>query len=382
MIKKLNGAGTIYDLPNGKVKYELRYTDENDECRRHTMVFNRRSDAEKERKRYALHNSKGLFFSVCTVEEFGNYVLLEMSKNDDRLDSSIIREKQVLLNQIIPHIGTERMDDLTTDMIQDMIGNIKETQSASTAKKAYLLMKKIVNYYRNVNKLSKDIMKGVAHPCKNVREKETVFFSQEEVEKICEAATRKDDDGKYVYRYGNAVALIAHTGMRVGEALALTWNNVDFEKNEIRIYNTITDRSYGECNNILYGQQAVENKDKYSSRTIKFTPFALEMLKSLKEQSGNSKYVVCNKKGEIVRETYVNREFHKILDAVKIKVDKGGGVNILRDSFGLFLANNNFTPENIACILGFAKESSTEKYFADKKHKEFIEKCAENEFFN
>lgn len=115
---------------------------------------------------------------------------------------------------------------------------------------------------------------------------------------------------------------------------------------------------------------------------LKFTPLALETLKSLKEQNGNSKYVVCNKKGEIVRETYVNREFHKILDAVKIKVDKGGGVNILRNSFGLFLANNNFTPENIACILGFAKESSTEKYFADKKHKEFIEKCAGNEFFN
>lgn len=49
MIKKLNGAGTIYALPNGKVKYELRYTDENDECGRHTMEFTKRSDAEKER---------------------------------------------------------------------------------------------------------------------------------------------------------------------------------------------------------------------------------------------------------------------------------------------------------------------------------------------
>lgn len=132
------------------------------------------------------------------------------------------------------------------------------------------------------------------------------------------------------------------------------------------------------CNEISSNSYSYKTFDEVFALIVK-----AKKIKGTKEKSilrEIQTYVVCNKKGEIVRETYVNREFHKILDAVKIKVDKGGGVNILHDSFGLFLANNNFTPENIACILGFAKESSTENILQIKNIKSLLKNAPETTF--
>lgn len=80
--------------------------------------------------------------------------------------------------------------------------------------------------------------------------------------------------------------------------LALTWDDIDFEKHTIRICKTVNDRSIDENGKIDYAQKVQGfAKTKTSNRTIKMTEYALVALEELKKQNGAYNYVVCNKKG-------------------------------------------------------------------------------------
>ena len=56
---------------------------------------------------------------------------------------------------------------------------------------------------------------------------DVVFYTESELEFICREARRVYGNGAPVYRYGEAIVLLANTGMRVGELLALNWNSVN-----------------------------------------------------------------------------------------------------------------------------------------------------------
>ncbi len=88
-------------------------------------------------------------------------------------------------------------------------------------------------------------------------------FSKEELAAILDAA---ESDWAPVFK------LLAGTGMREGEAFALTWSDVDWNREEIRISKTFS-RGH-----------ATAPKTRDSNRTISLTPIALEALRELKSR--------------------------------------------------------------------------------------------------
>lgn len=74
-----------------------------------------------------------------------------------------------------------------------------------------------------------------------------------------------DDDGIcYLIKQGSMIIrLTLATGMRRGEVFGLTWKNVDFDKNHIRI------------NTNLQNGKLEKPKTKYSIRTIKVDSMSL-----------------------------------------------------------------------------------------------------------
>lgn len=78
-------------------------------------------------------------------------------------------------------------------------------------------------------------------PTKNavkVEEKEIEFFNDTDITKFKIEALRTYNNNKPVYKYGSGLVGILYTGMRISEALALRWNDIDFEHNDINVQET------------------------------------------------------------------------------------------------------------------------------------------------
>lgn len=67
-----------------------------------------------------------------------------------------------------------------------------------------------------------------------------MFFSEEQIAKIYNEVTRKFLNGKPHYFYGLLIEVLARTGLRVNEALALIWGDIDLKNRILSVSKTLS----------------------------------------------------------------------------------------------------------------------------------------------
>jgi integrase len=92
-----------------------------------------------------------------------------------------------------------------------------------------------------------------------ISRREARRLTESEVRRLCEAATP---------RYRPVITTLAWTGMRVSEALALQWKDVDFETKEIRV-----------CRQLDDNLSTKRPKTKAGTRTVLLLPVLEETLR-------------------------------------------------------------------------------------------------------
>lgn len=146
-------------------------------------------------------------------------------------------------------IADVQMGSIDTIVIQDYYSELSKKYSESTVKKTRILFNTIFDYLVSCNIMSSNPAKGIKMPHATnyaVQKKEHSFLSLEQADKFYETALMKADEvtagvrtGDYIYgRNARFCLIVLYTGMRIGEAYALTWNDVDFKRNVIRINKT------------------------------------------------------------------------------------------------------------------------------------------------
>lgn len=123
----------------------------------------------------------------------------------------------------------------------------------------------------------------------------------------------------YVYsnekyrRYGVLFTVLLGTGMRIGEALGLTWSNVDFKKNTIRVDHTLV---YKDTESGGYKYRISDTKTKAGIRTIPmFSEVHKALLQARKLQmktrassftvDGYSGFIFLNTAGKVYTPTFI-----------------------------------------------------------------------------
>ncbi|WP_338021875.1 site-specific integrase [Amphibacillus cookii] len=103
--------------------------------------------------------------------------------------------------------------------------------------------------------------------------------------------------------------VLFYGGLRKGEALALTWNDIDFDNNIIDINKTV------------YHGRITSPKNESSVRKIKMPQHTMNLLGELKLQSKiKMDYVVFGAfKDHIAAHTTIDRYFHQYIEQVEIK---------------------------------------------------------------
>ena len=172
------------------------------------------------------------------MQQFGESIyewMVNYKKNSvrpstyDRLETSY----GLMRNYKIFCIG---IDQLNSDYIQDYLNElVQDGYSMSTIKKQFHLITAYMDYANVKGIISRPYHKGVNLPSRTVVKKapkDIVAYDQVEQSKIRSVIERMDRTVDL------AILIMLETGMRIGEVLALCWEDVDFRRRAIKVHRT------------------------------------------------------------------------------------------------------------------------------------------------
>ena len=125
-------------------------------------------------------------------------------------------------------------------------------------------------------------------------------MSEEEVKKLTEQAYKTYPNGTKVYSRGEFIVFLLNTGLRLGEATALTWDDVDFDNHTITVNKSYVQVLNRDKNNINpqtqkpYAYTMILQKSPKTTRSTRVIPLNKEAQRALKGLWD------CNKKYELV----------------------------------------------------------------------------------
>jgi len=133
---------------------------------------------------------------------------------------------------IIPGLGKHKLSDLRHDTIQRFVNDLSDSGlSYSSIMKIFSMLKGSLAQAVTNGLIRKNPTININLPEKGAKPSIRVF-TQEEQQRFIKIA--KD------HHFGSCFILILGTGLRIGEALALTWDDIDFCKGILKVNKTVT----------------------------------------------------------------------------------------------------------------------------------------------
>lgn len=273
--------------------------------------------------------------------------------------SSYDRLEKTIECNIIPYIGYLQITSLSPNDIQQFINELTEKgYSYSTIKKSYNSLSAALKFALERDYIRKNPCVGIKLPKQIQRQKSDVeFFTDSEVELIINTAIQRYTTGRYVYKHGYAIIILLNTGMRVGELLALKWQNVDLANRQIYICETrgqIIDRSDIESPKYVMADRTT--KTQSSCRYVPINQKCKEAFDYFKDFNYNNPYVMANSDQSVI--TYRNL-FRVMSNILKRNNINHGSLHTLRHTFATRLFKNGVDIKVISELLGHSDVSIT-----------------------
>ncbi|HIW33518.1 MAG TPA: site-specific integrase [Candidatus Paenibacillus intestinavium] len=192
-----------------------------------------------------------------------------------------VQERNVRLN-ILPRWGNYRLKDITRVEYQKWINSLIEKYSEGTIRRIQSIFSSAMHDAVHEFRIIRDNpIQRISIP-RDVKTKEISFFNKDELVVFLESLTITQKNAKYQLskQYFYLFTLMARTGLRIGEALALNWSDLHEDKlivNKTLVYPT---------NTTAYISTP---KTKKSKREIKLDEYTVKILK---QHSLNQKQVI------------------------------------------------------------------------------------------
>lgn len=167
------------------------------------------------------------------------------------------------------------VDKLEVEDIQSYVNRLVEDgYTLTTIKKQFHLISDYIDHCLISGQLTKPIHKGVHMPSESLvkKHKRSIFAYDKDEQAALLKVLLYDRNPAY-----KAVILMLETGIRVGEALALEWDDVDWKRKALRISKTVVHLAE---TNRSYVQHSA--KSFASNRIIPLSPRAYDLLNDLR----------------------------------------------------------------------------------------------------
>lgn len=165
-------------------------------------------------------------------------------------------------------------------------------------------------------------------------------FNKDEIIKILNSTT-----GNLYY----FIVIMVYTGMRPGEIISLTWNDIDFEKKRIAVDKTIVNGKVGDV------------KTESSVRYVDIIPVLEDELKNLYKETGNDKYLLLSSFNKpFYSHDIIAKRFKELLMDINIKERK---LYNLRHTFASMMISQGQNILWVSRMLGHKDISITLKVY-------------------
>ncbi len=358
------GSGSLKETKVGKYLYwDVRYYDNDGKQKRkrfpHTEQGKR--DAKKFQKEISRKKTDGMLVS-CThtvaswIDEY-----IQTYKINSLRDSSLERMSQTYGKIEASPIADIPLDKLNGAMIQNFYNMLADEWTDKNGKKQKKLSsssiskvhKLLVAAYKKAVQLRMIALNPMdtVDPVK-VKTKEMTVFTWREIGRIF-WAIRKYEKYKFnnsqAHNYRLLFRMLLKLGCRVGELLALQWQDVDIKLREIHIHSTKARDS----------QSFSDTKTKAGNRYVPILDDKLlDMLKEYRNKNGVIKmngYIFENKNGGAISYQRVFLTWQRVCELAGINKN----IHTFRHTAATYLLERGVPVAEVSRILGHADASTT-----------------------
>lgn len=269
---------------------------------------------------------------------------------------TVARYSEIIIKHILPVLGEKEICELSAIDLQRFVTELLINGNKLTGQG---LSSSAVNSIITVLQSSLTVAYGLGliknNPASNIKrpklsEKEIECFTVSEQKNI-EQAVLTD---KRSYMLG--IILCLYTGLRIGELLALTWQDIDFVSGMLTVSKTCFD---GKDGNGKFGRVVDAPKTQSSRRIIPLSKQILSLMKDMKKQS-RTEWVIAKNEEPLSVRTY-QRNFSAFLKKLHIE---HRGFHALRHTFATRAIECGMDVKTLSEILGHKNATITLNRYA------------------
>ncbi len=370
MGKRANGEGNVYQRSNGTWEARISYTDPDTGERKRQSFYGPTAAsvrAKLKKARQRIDDGAPVVDAKTTVAFWLKHWRATTLEASSRAESTKAQYADLARKHLEPEpFGAITLDKLRPTDVEALVLAMREkTKPRGDGKPVRALSDSTIRSTFGVLRLALDgaVRDGMLarNPAASVKRpgidrQETRHISADEVARILRAA-----EGM---RYYAALVLIASTGLRRGEALALRWEHVDLDAGMLRVTATTA----------RVGRRLVTSTPKTdrSRRTVPLSPAVVAMLKEHRKvqleerlRAANvwqgSDLVFCTQAGRPVEPRNLLREIE--VAAARAGV-KGVGVHALRHAAATAWLETGVHIRAVADLLGHSSTAITGDIYA------------------
>lgn len=201
------------------------------------------AQAIAELNRLRTHRADGELPALGRTPTFADYAdtYLTQVKAAQEKKASTIGKEEATLEKWKAHLGGIRLDKIRPIHIASFMNKRLEAgASKRTVKLDIIILRNVLKRARDVEEIITElpVPPGLNRKLKSVAPKRELF-TPDDLKKLCAAAMAKNEDGTPVTKNGQQfcdyLRLMAYSGARRNEALALRWSDVDFQTGKLTI---------------------------------------------------------------------------------------------------------------------------------------------------
>lgn len=251
--------------------------------------------------------------------------------------------RTALDKHIYPYIGDKMLHEVTHDDIQ-MVFSSMSNYAASTVDKVKIILNQLFSNAVEDKLISSNVMASKRYIL-STKVTERIPLTPEQAQKIVEQSSRLETVDRTL------LLLFMYTGMRRGEALALRWEDVDFEHSVIHISKSVD-----------YQTNRPTIKPPKSKAGIRDVPLADHLRETLTLHENRQGFVITNPREPDIPMTEIG--YRRMWERIGKKVDLyGATAHILRHTFDTLIQPHTDV-KTLQTIMGHADIATTMNRYA------------------